>query len=88
MCEYCTFEGITEQDIMKNHGKDKCCFKCIKCEIIFSTEGDLRQHEQSVHKEVQVILEKHTPTPIRCTKCEYKCTLNIQLKKHTTKAWK
>ena len=80
-CEYCTFEGITEQD-MKNHGKDKCCFKCIKCEIIFSTEGDLRQHEQSVHKEVQVILEKHTPTPIQCTKCKYICTLNIQLKKH------
>ena len=44
--------------------------------------GDLSMHMQTYHMSIEVNIERKDQQNIACEQCEYKCRLNIQLKKH------
>ena len=58
---------------------------CCKCDFKSLNLNDLNAHTQSTHMSMKVNIDADDQTIIVCNKCDYKCRLNIQLKKHTTK---
>ena len=56
--------------------------KCEICNFTTRDESELKTHIQSIHKIVKVDLNDEDQNVIKCNKCEYKCKLNIQYKKH------
>ena len=46
------------------------------------SEHDLNNHIQSRHLSVKVNINVKEQTVIACNQCEFKCRLNIQMKKH------
>ena len=53
--------------------------KCQDCDFVTSTKRDLKSHIQMSHKTLKVDLKDKIELP--CDKCDFKCYLNIQLKK-------
>ena len=66
--------------VEKNHVKKKYGCQCCK----FETDSQENQaiHNQVEHQNLRVDIEKKGQIEIFCDQCEYKCRLNIQLKKH------
>ena len=56
--------------------------KCEQCKFSTGDQTELKTHMQLLHKTPKV---KIVPSKLRCTKCEYECNLNIQMKKHIKK---
>ena len=55
-------------------------FKCAECPHVASTQKDLRCHIQVQHQKININIVREKV--IECAHCDYKCTYNIQLKKH------
>ena len=60
----------------------KKILKCKLCEFVSTNKEDFKLHTQVEHKHVQVVISKEDMVEIKCDECEYKCHLNIQLRKH------
>ena len=80
-----SFEGSFTPE-KKEHSNNHHEFKCTMCEHAIESENDLKTHEQAVHKDVKVDIQKSSyskkPVLIDCDKCKYQCKYNIRLKKH------
>ena len=75
---------------MRQHMKYHFKNKCTKCKFVSESENELKLHDQSHHKEIlvdigNIKLDPDQPATFSCEKCDYKCTLNIALKKHEKK---
>ena len=85
VCPLCEFLGIDlheiEVHLEKIHTK-KIEIKCNLCELVFDSNENIAVHTQTEHKQAQVVISKEDMVKIECDECEYKCTLNIQLRKH------
>ena len=83
-CPLCDFLGIDLHEIELHleeiHTKNE--IKCQLCEHTSTNKEDFKVHTQTEHKQVQVVISKEDMVEVKCDECEYKCTLNIQLKKH------
>ena len=55
---------------------------CSKCDFVTNDESQFEMHYQLKHKRVHVELQPDDLNFISCKECDYKCRLNIQLKKH------
>ena len=56
-------------------GKDISSFKSLDA-------NDLKVHNQTYHMGLKVNIDVKEQTIIECSQCDFKCRLNIQLKKH------
>ena len=57
-------------------------FSCEKCKFHSQTENELNMHFQTTHMITKVVVGSDNQELVGCNVCEYKCKLNIQLKKH------
>ena len=80
-CEKCSPERVSF-DIHKQLHKIKPILKCEKCEFTTIDEPILKSHIQTTHKVIKIDMKVTEPIEFKCDECEYKCKLNIQLKKH------
>ena len=55
---------------------------CQKCDFITMNKDEIKEHIQTIHSEIKVNLKIEDQNVISCDECDYKCRLNIQLKKH------
>ena len=58
---------------------------CDQCNFTTSSLEDLDIHKQVKHKSTKVNIDIQDQIVIKCDKCDYKCRLNIQLRKHMEK---
>ena len=80
-CRKCVFEGKTAAELKTNLDSEHCKF----CDFLPRTSDDLVTHTQTSHKTLKVDLKFNDQISLSCNLCEYKCSLNIQLKKHKNK---
>ena len=59
--------------------------KCHKCDFLSVNPTELNVHIQFNHMSPKVNINSEDQTIITCEQCDYKCTLNIMLKKHIKK---
>ena len=59
--------------------------KCNFCELVLDSSDSAAVHTQTEHKQLEVVISKEDMVTIKCDECEYKCTLNMQLRKHKNK---
>ena len=91
-CQECEFMSITLVEHLTHVGKSHVkqvddrekseTAKCDHCDYTSSNVENMNSHVQFEHKTPKVDIEKRDQVNIMCDKCEYKCRLNIQLKKH------
>ena len=83
-CQGCTFMAVTLGELLthaRGHiPREKQSFKCNRCDFLTQTEAFLNSHIQTNHKVLKVNIDERIELP--CDQCNYKCYLNIQLKKH------
>ena len=72
--------GESHPDINDNKGSN---FKCDKCDFLGECEPVFLIHQQTHHLSTKVNIEIADQKVIVCSVCEYRCRLNIQIKKHT-----
>ena len=80
-CQKCSAERVSF-DIHKKLHTIKPVLKCEKCDFTTIDAGSLNSHIQTIHKVVRIAVDIKDQVMIKCEHCEYKCKLNIQLKKH------
>jgi hypothetical protein len=86
-CEKCEIECTGERQLIK-HIQDvheleaSKVHKCKKCEFQSVNISKLNEHRQVDHMVVKINIGKAEQFIIKCDQCDYKCRLNIQLKKH------
>ena len=56
--------------------------ECNKCDFHTTDIKELNVHHQTTHMRMKVNVNTVEQTSIACDQCDYKCGLNIQLKKH------
>ena len=85
-CEKCqnTFHSDLDFEWHKetSHNEETVAYKCKKCDFIGQTQKDLNTHIQSIHMLTMVNIGTTDQIILACDICEYKCKLNIQLKRH------
>ena len=83
-CPKCEILAVTlgelETHMLKCHLKPR--FKCEDCHHETNHHEELNIHIQVEHKTLKVEIQIKDQLEIPCDQCEYKCRLNIQLKKH------
>ena len=60
-------------------------FPCSVCEYSTENDAELKVHIQTKHKATKVQITLEDQKIIKCEKCDFKCILNIQMKKHILK---
>ena len=88
-CDSCQYQTINKQDYQK-HSCGKHTDEPLtsdKNETQKTVTNEFKIHVDSKPKSVRVDIEKiherKDDVRIKCGKCDYVCSLNIQLKKHT-----
>ena len=79
-CTKCSFHGLSFDELL-THVKESHS-KCKSCDYISDTKDDLINHNQVIHKILKVDLGAKDRIEMQCDECQYKCLLNIHLKKH------
>ena len=83
-CPKCEFMAITLHEhlthLENKHTKEK--IKCESCDFEGRSPEEINGHAQIEHKTAKVDIDGKDQIDIMCDQCEYKCRLNIQLKKH------
>ena len=79
----CAATCVTEAVNSNVESNNKFC--CSKCEFASTSTSMLEQHIQTIHNSIRIRLSSNDKKVLSCELCDYKCILNIQLKKHQTK---
>ena len=84
-CPICEFFAVTlgelETHIEMTHLKIKLVCEC--CNYETDSDESLNANKQTEHKMLKVDITKKDQVVVTCEQCDYKCRLNIQMKKHT-----
>ena len=59
--------------------------QCEACEFVASTNMEFEMHMKAYHMKLRVEIKYDDQKVLPCNECDYKCLLNIQLKKHKEK---
>ena len=86
-CPLCEFMAVTYYELYKHleqtHTKKK--IKCEKCDYESTSKDEIDSHIQLEHEITRVDISSEEQLFLNCDQCEYKCGLNIKLKKHKQK---
>ena len=85
-CQLCTFVAIDLEEIVSHqleyHTNTLGIHKCGKCDYKTIKRSNIDIHQQTNHQNLKVDIDVRDQVQIQCDQCDYKCTLNIKLKKH------
>ena len=83
-CSFCEVIVETFEELVP-HLETEHTKKSIRCELCpfeATNMEDIGSHVQVKHKTTQVKISKEEQVVLMCDQCEYRCNLNIKLKKH------
>ena len=86
-CQVCSFvaidlEEIIDHVLMSHIKKSESKFKCQECDYTSIDETAFNNHKQTKHMSLKVDINIKDQVVIKCDHCDFKCRLNIQLRKH------
>ena len=84
-CRLCTHESETQEEMenhMKNTHKKVTLLSCDLCHFTVDTKENMDRHIQTIHMTAKVDIKTKEQIVLSCDLCDYKCSLNIKLKKH------
>ena len=85
-CRHCGFDAVSGDDLEKHLTSEHYQLNCNNCDFVTRNNEDLRKHISTTHINVSVLVHRmesqELNTIISCHICEYKCTLNRQMKTH------
>ena len=84
-CNQCDYAATSTRNLEDHKKTAHVSVQCNQCDYAATSTRNLEDHKKTVHMKPFVNITLSEQEVIKCNKCEFKCRLNIQLKKHSEK---